>query len=264
MKLLIRLSILALAAVGAQHAVRATPAARSRVRPAPATSVSDTLDPGLPRGRLERPQRLHPRRARGRRRDQGGGPGVEGCGRRGHRRRLPTRPHLRPRPATPERSAPPSRTSPSVRWRPATSASTRAPAPDRAGAVSGASRRGYVRRMTRAPAIAPRPANPAPTRLVRRRRTCRGKSRLFYPPPNETASDRTLRERYASVVCASCDAMQQCRAVGPGAARVRLLGRRVGGGPHRGRLRPAQPRRAARLARRRVSPSDRVIRTVVP
>jgi WhiB family redox-sensing transcriptional regulator len=40
---------------------------------------------------------------------------------------------------------------------------------------------------------------------------CRGKSRLFYPPPNETASDRALRERYATVVCASCAAMHECR-----------------------------------------------------
>lgn len=40
---------------------------------------------------------------------------------------------------------------------------------------------------------------------------CRGKSRLFYPPPYETASDRALRERYAAVVCAGCAAMPECR-----------------------------------------------------
>jgi len=40
---------------------------------------------------------------------------------------------------------------------------------------------------------------------------CRGKSQYFYPPPNETAADRTLRERYAAVVCASCVAMTECR-----------------------------------------------------
>jgi WhiB family redox-sensing transcriptional regulator len=40
---------------------------------------------------------------------------------------------------------------------------------------------------------------------------CRGKPHLFYPPPNESASGRALRERYASVVCASCPALEECR-----------------------------------------------------
>jgi WhiB family redox-sensing transcriptional regulator len=40
---------------------------------------------------------------------------------------------------------------------------------------------------------------------------CRGKSQFFYPPANETASDRALRERYASVICASCVALDECR-----------------------------------------------------
>jgi len=40
---------------------------------------------------------------------------------------------------------------------------------------------------------------------------CRGKSRLFYPAPNEAAADRALRERYAAVLCASCVAMTECR-----------------------------------------------------
>jgi WhiB family redox-sensing transcriptional regulator len=40
---------------------------------------------------------------------------------------------------------------------------------------------------------------------------CTGKSRLFYPPPNESATERALRERYAAVVCAACGVMIECR-----------------------------------------------------
>jgi WhiB family redox-sensing transcriptional regulator len=40
---------------------------------------------------------------------------------------------------------------------------------------------------------------------------CRGKSRLFYPSPNESASDRAVRERYAEVVCNACAALAECR-----------------------------------------------------
>jgi WhiB family redox-sensing transcriptional regulator len=40
---------------------------------------------------------------------------------------------------------------------------------------------------------------------------CRGKSELFYPPANETPSARSLRERYAAMICARCMVLCQCR-----------------------------------------------------
>jgi WhiB family redox-sensing transcriptional regulator len=64
--------------------------------------------------------------------------------------------------------------------------------------------------MTRAPATAPRHAPPQPSWFEDA--NCRGKSQFFYPAPNETASDRVVRERYAAVICAACPAMLQCRA----------------------------------------------------
>jgi WhiB family redox-sensing transcriptional regulator len=63
--------------------------------------------------------------------------------------------------------------------------------------------------MTRAPASVRRTTPPQP--LWYEDASCRGKSQLFYPPPNETASHRAMRERYAAVVCASCPALVPCR-----------------------------------------------------
>jgi WhiB family redox-sensing transcriptional regulator len=64
--------------------------------------------------------------------------------------------------------------------------------------------------MTRAPALS-RLRRTLPRPAWYETAECRGKSRLFYPPPNETASGRALRERYAAVVCAACAAMPECR-----------------------------------------------------
>jgi len=64
--------------------------------------------------------------------------------------------------------------------------------------------------MTRAPAAA-RARRTPPQPAWYDEANCRGKSRLFYPPPNESASNRALRERYAAVVCATCVAMVECR-----------------------------------------------------
>lgn len=64
--------------------------------------------------------------------------------------------------------------------------------------------------MTRAPVLArARRTPPQPTWYDDA--PCRGKSRLFYPPANESAADRGLRERYAAVVCSGCDAQLACR-----------------------------------------------------
>ena len=64
--------------------------------------------------------------------------------------------------------------------------------------------------MTRAPALnRVRRIPPQPTWYADA--PCRGKGRLFYPPPNEPASERALRERRAAVVCAGCDAKLACR-----------------------------------------------------
>lgn len=116
--------------------------------------------------------------------------------------------------------------------------------------------------MTRAPAIARiRRTPPQPAWFENAK--CRGKSRLFYPPANETASDRVLRERYASVVCASCDAMSECREWARAQREFGFWGgeseaaRTAAGFVPRnlGELRVSPPSR---------QPGDRVIRTVVP
>ncbi len=41
--------------------------------------------------------------------------------------------------------------------------------------------------------------------------SCRGKSRLFYPPPSENSTQRAAREARAAIVCATCVARVECR-----------------------------------------------------
>lgn len=119
--------------------------------------------------------------------------------------------------------------------------------------------------MTRAPTLARiRRAPPQPAWYEDAQ--CRGKSRLFYPPPNETASARALRERYAAVVCNACAAMTDCRAWARDQREFGFWGgeseaaRTAAGFVPRnfGELR-VSPHSAARQV-----PSDRRIRTMVP
>jgi WhiB family redox-sensing transcriptional regulator len=117
--------------------------------------------------------------------------------------------------------------------------------------------------MTRASATTTRARRTPPQPSWYDEAKCRGKSRLFYPPPNETASDRALRERYASVVCASCPAMAACRSW----AREQHEFGFWGGESEAARTAAGfVPRNVGEL---RVSassrpPSDRIIRTVAP
>jgi WhiB family redox-sensing transcriptional regulator len=95
---------------------------------------------------------------------------------------------------------------------------------------------------------------------------CRGKSQLFYPPPNETASERALRERYAAVVCAACPSMPECRAWARDQREFGFWGgeseaARIAAGfvpRNLGELRVSPPPGA------RQAPSERRIRTIVP
>ena len=124
---------------------------------------------------------------------------------------------------------------------------------------------GMCSHMTRAPSGArARRIPPQPTWYEDA--PCRGKSRLFYPPPNESAGDRAIRERYAAVVCATCDAKVACR---DWAREQHEFG--YWGGENEAARTAAGfvPRnlgemRVAPKPGRRQAPSDRRIRTMVP
>ena len=119
--------------------------------------------------------------------------------------------------------------------------------------------------MTRAPA-ATRARRPPPQPTWYEHASCRGKSRLFYPPPNESAADRALRECYAAVVCATCPAMHECRAW----ARDQREFGYWGGESEAARIAAGfTPRNVAELrvssqGRSRQAASDRRMRTMVP
>jgi WhiB family redox-sensing transcriptional regulator len=119
--------------------------------------------------------------------------------------------------------------------------------------------------MTRAPVLA-RARRTPPQPSWYDAAPCRGKSRLFYPPPNESAAERGLRERYAAVVCAGCDAKLACR---DWAREQHEFG--YWGGENEAERTAAGfvPRnlgemRVAPQPARRQPPSDRRMRTMVP
>jgi hypothetical protein len=69
---------------------------------------------------------------------------------------------------------------------------------------------------------------------------CSGKTNLFFPPRAERPQARVRREAQARIVCQACPVMGAVPGLGTRQPRVRLLGRRVRGGPpprrvHRGR-----------------------------
>ena len=108
--------------------------------------------------------------------------------------------------------------------------------------------------MTRAPALnRVRRIPPQPTWYADA--PCRGKGRLFYPPPNEPASERALRERVAAVVCAGCDAKLATAGTGRGSSTSSASG---AASPRPPAPRPAScpatsARSGSRRSRRRVS-----------
>jgi len=117
--------------------------------------------------------------------------------------------------------------------------------------------------MTRTSATTTRVRRTPPQPTWYEEANCRGKSRLFYPAPNEAAADRALRERYAAVLCASCVAMAECRSW----ARDQHEFGYWGGESESARTAAGfVPRNLGELRVTNSSrqPNDRVIRTVVP
>jgi WhiB family redox-sensing transcriptional regulator len=116
--------------------------------------------------------------------------------------------------------------------------------------------------MTRTPSAARvRRTPPQPTWFEEAQ--CRGKSRLFYPPPNETSADRTVRERYAAMVCASCAAMPDCRSWARNQHEFGYWGGESEAARTAAGFVPRNPGEL-RVTSSSRQPSERAIRTVLP